>query len=128
MRLRVALGVAIVWIAGMVLAIGLGQGAAHAQSRPTKAPVAKIAVTNSGITYDGVAVTLDELKVKITDLKKRNGKVLYYRQPSNGHGDPPANALEVIQLLLDNKLPVSMAGTPDFSDGDDEDGAGSDKE
>lgn len=99
-----------------ILSIGLLHGAVTAQTKPTAPPVAKIAVTSKRVTFDGAPVTLDQLKVKLTDLKKRNGSVWYYREASTPDGDPPPQALEVIQLIVETKLPVSMATRPDFSD------------
>lgn len=107
-----------------IVSIGLVHGAASAQTRPAAPPVAKIAVTSKSLTLDGAPVTLDELKVKLAELKKRNGRVWYYREASTREGDPPPQALEVIQLILDSKLHVSMAGKPDFTDVED-DAAGS---
>jgi hypothetical protein len=99
-----------------VVAIGLVHGAALAQTRPSAPPVAKITLTTQGITFDGAAITLEQLKIKLAELKKRNGTILYYRGPSTRDGDPPPLAVEVIQLILDNKIPVSLSATPDFSD------------
>ena len=99
-----------------ILLLGAVHGAATAQTKPSAPPVAKVAVTTKGVTLDGAAVTLEQLKVKLADLKKRSGAVWYYREASTGAGDPPPQALEVIQLIVEQKLPVSMATRPDFSD------------
>jgi hypothetical protein len=106
-----------------ILSIAVLGGAASAQTKASGPPVAKIAVTSKSLTLDGAPVTLEQLKVKLADLKKRNGAVWYYREASTPDGDPPPQALEVIQLLVDQKLPVSLATKPDFSDVVDEEAA-----
>ncbi len=103
-------------VCAAILAIGLVHGVAIGQTKPTAPPVARIAVTSKSLTLDGAPVTLEQLRVKLADLKKRGGWVWYYREPSTPQGDPPPKALEVIQLILDQQLHVSMAGKPDFSD------------
>jgi hypothetical protein len=111
------------WALGVVIAsIVLVSDAASAQTKPTASPVAKIAVTSKSVTFDGAPVTLEQLKLKLADLKKRNGAVWYYREASTGQGDPPPQALEVIQLIVDQKLPVSLSTKPDFSDVVDDEG------
>jgi hypothetical protein len=103
-----------------ILSIGLVHGTAAAQTRPTAPPVVKIAVTSRSLTLDGAPVTLEQLKLKLAEHRKRSGVVWYYREASTSDGDPPPQALEVIQLIIDNKLPVSLATRPDFSDVEDE--------
>jgi hypothetical protein len=103
---------------GLAVVIALllvGQREANGQARPDQRPVGKIAVTASGaVSFDGATVTLDGLKAKLADLKKRNGVVWYYRQAASS--EPPAQAIDVIKLVIDNQLPISMSSRPDYSD------------
>ena len=93
----------------------VGEREASGQARADQRPVGKIAVTANGtVSLDGAAITLDGLKAKLADLKKRNGVVWYYRQAASG--EPPAQAMDVIKLVIDNQLPISMSTKPDYSD------------
>ena len=84
--------------------------AAAAQGRP----VAKVAVTEAGeVTLDGHPVTLPELREALRSLADWKGEVWYYRP--NPAGEPPPNALAVIQAIADARLPVRFATKPDFS-------------
>jgi biopolymer transport protein ExbD len=77
--------------------------------------VLMVKVTSSGdITADGQPVTLEQLSSQLTELKKSGGEVWYYRE--NPTGEPHANAMNVIKLVADNKLPVLLSAKPDFSD------------
>jgi hypothetical protein len=40
--------------------------------------------------------------------------VWYYREA--GQQEPPPEAMQVIKLIADNALPVSLSSKPDFSD------------
>ena len=53
-------------------------------------------------------------------VKAKRGTVWYYRE--SGKGEPPAQAIEVFKLIVENKLPVSLSTKPDFSDYVDENG------
>ena len=87
----------------------------HAQATPDESVVGRVAVTATGaLAFDGMVVTVDVLKQKLADLKKRNGVVWYYREW--GKGEPPAQAMEAMKLVIDNRLPISMSTKPDYSD------------
>ena len=47
-------------------------------------------------------------------MKKRNGVIWYYREA--GSSEPPPQAVEVMTLIVDNRLPISMSTKPDYSD------------
>jgi hypothetical protein len=86
-----------------------------AQGKPAAPVVGKIAVTAKGdVSFDGKPVTIDVLKERLAGLKQRSGVVWYYREA--GRGEPPAQATQVIKLVIDNRLPISMSTKPDFSD------------
>ena len=77
--------------------------------------VLKVTVTSGGdITADGQPVTLDQLALKFAELKESGGAVWYHRE--NPAGEPHPNAMKVIALLIENKLPVRLSAKPDFSD------------
>ena len=81
---------------------------------PADAPIGKIAVAASGaVTYDGAPVTIDELGKRLADLKRRNGRIYYYREPST---DWPPSAKQVLDLVIENKLPISLFTKPDYSE------------
>jgi len=81
----------------------------------------KIKVTAGGdITADGQPVTLEQLAAKLTDLRQAGGEVWYHRE--NPMGEPNPNAMKVIELVADNKLPVRLSAKPDFSDAVDDKG------
>lgn len=86
----------------------------HAQ-KPDESVVGTVAVTaKGGVTFDGAAVTFDVLKQKLADVKKRNGVIWYYREA--GNREPPSQAMEVMTLVVDNRIPISMSTKPDYSD------------
>lgn len=82
---------------------------------PPDAPVGKIAVAVGGaVTYDGVPITIDELGTRLAELKRRNGRGWYYREP--GEEGLPAAAKAVLDLVIANKLPISLFTKPDYSE------------
>jgi hypothetical protein len=101
-------------LAVLVVSILLGYGP-PAQAQSDDHPIGRIAVTMKGVvSLDGATITLDALKTRLADLKKRNGEVWYYREA--GRRDPPAQAMEVIKLVMDHNLPISLSTKPDYSD------------
>ncbi|MDR3386718.1 MAG: hypothetical protein P4L92_06655 [Rudaea sp.] len=76
--------------------------------------VGKVAVLQSGVvSYNGEAVNLHQLSSKLAALKAQNGVVWYYREAPEG--SPPPISTQVIQLVIDNKIPISLSSEPDFS-------------
>lgn len=74
-------------------------------------PVSKIAVLANGtVTIDGAPITIEALDVRLADLKHQNGTVLYYREAADA--EPPRQAMEVIKLVVDNRLPISLLACP----------------
>jgi biopolymer transport protein ExbD len=83
--------------------------------------VLKVKVTASGdITADGQPVTLEQLAPKLSELKKAGGGVWYYRE--NPGSEPHPNAMKVVELVAENKLPIRLSAKPDFSDAVDDKG------
>jgi hypothetical protein len=78
-------------------------------------PVLKIMVLVDGtVVANGEAVTLDELSARLDPLAKDNGMVWYYREDAGSSPHPVA--MDVISLLVDHQLPISLSNQPDFSD------------
>jgi hypothetical protein len=106
------------WFASLLLFVtaatlpsGLwAQAALNAQS----APVGRVAVAATGaVSFDRKPITLEALRKKLADLKRRNGEVWYYREdPAR---EPTSQATAVLKLIVESKLPVSMSTTPDYS-------------
>lgn len=81
----------------------------------------KISVLSSNkVILNGKAVSPDELSEALVAAAKNNGIVWYYRE--NPAGEPPPASSQVIQMIIDNKLPISMSTKPDFSDYVDDNG------
>jgi hypothetical protein len=77
--------------------------------------VARVSVLTSGkILLNGRESELPAIEAEFKRLKKANGGVWYYRE--NAQLEPSARAMTVIQLVVENVLPVSMSTKPDFSD------------
>jgi biopolymer transport protein ExbD len=75
----------------------------------------KIFVSVSGeITADGNPVALDQLAAKLAELKQASGGVWYCRE--NPLAEPHPNAMKVMKMVVDNKLPIRLSTKPDFSD------------
>lgn len=92
-----------------------------AHSSPETA-VIRISVMASGkISLDGKQATIAEVKRALERVKAQRRTVWYYRE--GGKGEPPAQAIEVFKLIVENKLPISLSTKPDFSDYVDENGA-----
>ncbi len=83
--------------------------------------VIKIKVTAKGdIVVDGKPIGFEELATRLVTLKKAGGKVWYHREDPSG--EPHPNAMKVIELVAENKLPVRLSAKPDFSDAVDDKG------
>jgi hypothetical protein len=93
-----------------------------ALNQPVPKPtILKIGVSSSGTVFlNGKVTTMKSLEAALKTAKAHNGQVWYYRDASRS--DPPQHAMEVLKLVIDNKLPVSLSTKPDFSDYVDEHG------
>lgn len=77
--------------------------------------VTQVKVTvGEGINADGLPVTLEQFAARLVDLKQAGGEVWYHRE--NPAGEPHPNALKVITLVAEYKLPIMLSAKPDFSD------------
>ena len=78
-------------------------------------PVLKIAVMADGrIFVDGSPATVLSVRTSLQQLASQKGAVWYYREGSQG--DPPPQAMEVIQAVVESRLPIKLSSRPDFSD------------
>jgi hypothetical protein len=78
-------------------------------------PILKVSVLVSGaVLLDGEQVSLEELGAKLESLKADRPVVWYYREAARG--EPPAEAIQVMKLVVDRKLPISLCSKADFSD------------
>jgi hypothetical protein len=79
------------------------------------ANIAKVGVSMDGrITLNGHASQIDEVRAEFTKLAREKGVVWYYREAPGA--EPPANAMLVLNAIVNARLPVSMSTKPDFSD------------
>jgi len=71
------------------------------------ARVDRVKVTQAGMIYvNGKTTSIDDLRKEFAQLKAENGSVWYYRE--NPQGEPPEQAMNVMQAVVDNKLPIRM--------------------
>jgi len=79
------------------------------------APKVKIAVMADGrILVDGSPASIDAVRVSLKQLAEQKGVVWYYRE--GGADKAPPEAIEVIQSVIENRLPIRLSTLPDFSD------------
>jgi hypothetical protein len=78
-------------------------------------PVLKIAVYADGrLTVDGKAATIEMLRSLLQRLSEEHGVVWYYREA--GQQKPPPIAMEVMQAVVEARLPVRLSSRADYSD------------
>src|ERR1044071_10483638 len=78
-------------------------------------PILKISVLLSGaVLLDGEPVSLEELGGKLESVRADRPVIWYYREAAGG--EPPGEAMQVMKLVVDRRLPVSLCSKPDFSD------------
>jgi len=86
-----------------------------AQREMNDPKIVKISLLSSGrIVLNGQPATLEEVAKALKTSKAQNGQVWYYREHAEVEG-PPQSA-QIIQLIIDNNLPVSLSTKPDYSD------------
>jgi len=84
-------------------------------------PVLKVAVMADGrITVNGASVTMDSLRESLKKLSQQKGVVWYYREAGGTEGPPEAR--QVIQAVIDARLPIKLSSRPDYSDAIGKDG------
>ena len=79
------------------------------------APILKVSVLASGSVWlDGEPVSVTDLAADLEKRKADRPVVWYYREAAEG--EPPVQAMEVMKMVVDNQLPISLCSKPDFSD------------
>jgi hypothetical protein len=77
--------------------------------------VARIRVSGAGeIWCNDTRATLESLRGTLAELRAGNGIVWYHREP--GTSDPSPEAMAVVQLVIEHRVPISLSTKPDFSD------------
>jgi len=85
-------------------------------------PYVKIFVRKSGdVILDGNTTSIEVLKNVLMALAQRNGVVLYSRE-SPEDSEPPAIAKAIINLVIENRLPIRMCKNSDFAEAIEPDG------
>jgi len=84
-------------------------------------PVAKVSVLSSGkILLNGSPVDLAAVEAEFKRLQRENGSVWYYREAAEG--DPPPEAMSIMELVVKYKIPIRLSASSDFTDHVDSDG------
>ncbi len=103
--------------AALVLLLGCSESAPPASSSPTQGIQTSLRVkvlTDGSVFANDQPVTLDQLAEQFDTLSKAGGTVWYYREtPGN---EPHPNAMEIMRLIVENQLPVTLSTKSDFSD------------
>ena len=77
--------------------------------------VLKLSVLSSGaVLLDGQPIHFEELQRALETAKRDEGIVWYYRE--SAAQSPPQHALQVLNLVVQNQLRISLSSKPDFSD------------
>jgi hypothetical protein len=91
------------------------------QTRYNENEVLKISVLKSGdVLAESAKVSMQDLDSMVASNAVKNGVVWYYRE--SGQEKPPPQAMEVLDVVVKYKRPISMSSKADFSDTIDKDG------
>ena len=63
---------------------------------------------------DGSAATVESLRAALKQTAETHGTVWYYREA--GQQEPPPVAMQVMQAIVEARLPVRLSSRPDYSD------------
>jgi hypothetical protein len=79
-------------------------------------PYVKVYVSKSGeITLNGKATTIDQVECALIALAREYGIVLYSRESPEEY-EPHGTAIRVMEIVVQNHLPVRLCVRKDFSD------------
>jgi len=79
------------------------------------APVLKIAVFSDGrLTVDGAPASIQSLRKSLQKIADEHGVVWYYREAAQKA--PPPIATEVINRVIEARVPIRLSAKPDYSD------------
>jgi hypothetical protein len=82
---------------------------------PADSPYVKIWVSKAGdIEVDGTPTELSAVGPALATLAQKKGVVLYGRDAAGE--EPHPKAMEVIKMVVANRLPIRMCRSRDFSD------------
>jgi hypothetical protein len=77
--------------------------------------VARIRVSGAGeIWCDDVRTSLADLGPTLAELRAAQGVVWYYREEAGD--DPAPEAMAVVRMVVEQRLPISMSTRADFGD------------
>lgn len=77
--------------------------------------VTRIRVSRDGqIWCDDVRTSLADLGPRLAQLRAAQGVVWYYREEAGD--DPAPEAMAVVRMVVEQRLPISMSTRADFSD------------
>jgi len=102
------------WMTGLIFCL------ASCTSEPPKrhnsnSRVLKLAVMSDGrITVDGEPQTIESVRESLKQLAEERGVVWYYREAAAA--EPPPEAMQVMEAIIENRLPVRLSSRPDYSD------------
>lgn len=95
-----------------------GSPSAARSGEPPKVEVKVLA--DGSVLLDERPTTLARLDRRLGELAKSNGVVWYYRE--SPRAAPPPAAIDVINLVIKYRLPLTMSTRPDFGDSIDDQG------
>jgi hypothetical protein len=80
-----------------------------------KPSILKVAIMADGrIVVNGSPSSIESLRESLKRLAEQKGVVWYYREA--GQGEPPPQSAQVIQAVVENRLPIRLSSRPDYSD------------
>ena len=81
----------------------------------------QISVLSSGkVLLDGKRASISKVSKALAKARSEKDAVWYYRE--SGKGELPSQAIEIVKLVVENRLPISLSSKPDFSDYIDDEG------
>lgn len=66
------------------------------------------------ITVNGAPATIESLRESLMKLSQQKGVVWYYREA--GNSEPPPETKQVIQAVIEARLPIRLSSRPNYSD------------
>lgn len=78
-------------------------------------PALKVAVMADGrIIVNGTPATMESFRASLKKLSQEKGIVWYFREDAKT--EAPKIAKQVIQAVIDARLPIRLSSRPDYSD------------
>jgi len=65
------------------------------------------------VTVNGAPATMESLRESLKRLSLEKGVVWYYREA--GSSEAPQESRQVIQAVIDARLPIRLSSRPDYS-------------